>query len=82
MVGDLMSICQEELAVRFLRVLERKRASLKDDKQFAKIIQKMERGKNLKRKEFAKVYFLLREWVPLDRKRDMSWAKVRRSVYL
>jgi hypothetical protein len=52
---------QEILTNRFLRTLRKTQAKWESDKQFTKIIRKMEKGKNLKRKEFDKVYFLLQE---------------------
>ena len=52
---------QEILTSKFLRTLRKTHANWESDKQFTKIIKKMEKGKNLKRKEFDKVYFLIRE---------------------
>lgn len=46
---------------KVLVALKNARAFSHDGKQLSKIIAKMEKGKNLKRKEFAMVYFLLRE---------------------
>ncbi len=51
----------EALNGKFLATLEKVRIACYDDKQLAKIMAKMQKGKNLKKKEFAKIYFLLRE---------------------
>jgi len=56
-----MSLEQELLNSRFLRAIMKTRRSWENDKQFSKIVKKMQKGKNLKRKEFDQVYFLLRE---------------------
>jgi hypothetical protein len=53
---------KEALNVRFLRVLEKTRSKWYNDKQLTKIVQKMEKGKNLKRKEFDKVYMHIRTY--------------------
>lgn len=45
----------------FLSAVAKTRKSWNNDKQFQKIVEKMEKGKNLKRKEFEKVYSVLRE---------------------
>ena len=58
--NELMSAKEEPLNVKFLRALEKTRSMWYNDKQLAKIIKKMERGKNLKRKEFDKVYMHIR----------------------
>ena len=50
------------LNMKFLIVLEKTRELWDNDKQFAKIVQKMQKGKNLKRKEFDKVHAHLREY--------------------
>jgi len=46
---------------RFLATLGKTRNQWKNDKQFKKIIQKMEKGKNLKKKEFDKFWSILQE---------------------
>ena len=46
----------------FLRVLEKTRLKWHNDKKFAKIVKKMEKGKNLKRKEFNEVYTRIRNY--------------------
>ena len=58
--NELMPVEEEPLNVKFLRVLKKTRSTWYNDKQLKKIIQKMERGKNLKRKEFDKVYWHIR----------------------
>ncbi len=55
-----MASDDEEPLNKFLRVLERTRAIWDDDKQFTKIIEKMKKGKNLKRKEFDRVHSYIR----------------------
>ncbi len=51
---------QELVTSRFIRALKKNQISQGNNKQIAKILSKMEKGKNLKAKEFNKVYFLLR----------------------
>ena len=46
----------------FLRVLEKTRLEWYNDKKFAKIVKKMEKGKKLKRKEFDEVYMRIRNY--------------------
>lgn len=45
----------------FLRTIIQNREYWKHNKEFAKIVKKMENGKNLKKKEFAKIHWLLWE---------------------
>ena len=52
---------QEPSNPKFLRALMKTRTIWESDKQFTKIFQKMEKGKNLKREEFDRVYFMIRE---------------------
>ena len=59
---ELMATEKEPLNIRFLRVLEKTRSKWYNDKQLAKIVQKMEKGKNLKRKEFDRVYMHIRTY--------------------
>ena len=49
----------EPLNDRFLETLRKTQANWENDKEFAKIVKKMEKGKNLKKKEFAKVHWVL-----------------------
>ena len=58
----LLTLSQEPLNIKFLRALEKTRAIWDNDKQFTKIVQKMQKGENLKRKEFDKVHLYLREY--------------------
>jgi len=53
----------ERANAKFLRALEKTRILWDNDKQFTKIVQKMQKGKNLKRKEFDKVYFYIQEYL-------------------
>ena len=46
---------------KFLRALVKTRDSWESDKQFTKIFQKLEKGKDLKREEFDRVYVMIRE---------------------
>ena len=57
---ELAATEKESLNIRFLRVLEKTRSKWYNDKQLVKIVQKMEKGKNLKRKEFDRVYTHIR----------------------
>lgn len=59
---SVMSVDLEPLNVKFLRALEKTRKLWVNDKQFAKIVKKMEKGKNLKRKEFDKVHTHLQNY--------------------
>lgn len=45
--------------IKFLTALENTRKFWDSNKEFKKIIQKMQKGKNLKRSEFDKVQFYL-----------------------
>ena len=56
-----MLLEQEFLTSRFLSTLRKTRGNWEKDKQFTKIFKKIERGKSLKKNEFEKVYFLLRD---------------------
>jgi len=47
---------KEPVNVQFLRALEKTRSIWNGDAQFVKIVQKMQKGKTLKRKEFEQVY--------------------------
>ena len=51
----------EPLNDRFLQTLINNQASWKNEKEFVKIVKKMQKGKNLKKKEFAKVQCVLWE---------------------
>ena len=46
---------------RFLVILGKTRNQWKNDRQFKKIMQKMEKGKNLKKKEFDEFWSILQE---------------------
>ncbi len=45
----------------FLKVILKNRDDWKYDKEFAKIVEKMQKGKNLKKNEFAKVHWFIWE---------------------
>lgn len=51
----------ESIAERFLTTLRKTQKIWQKDREFAKIFQKMEKGKNLKAKEFSRVQSLLWE---------------------
>jgi hypothetical protein len=51
----------EPLTGRFLVTLRKNQPIWQHDKEFAKIVKKIEKGKNLKNKEFSKVQWLLWE---------------------
>jgi hypothetical protein len=55
-VHDVVSEGKDPVNVQFLKALERTRSMWDSDDQFVKIVQKLQKGKNLKRKEFEKVY--------------------------
>jgi hypothetical protein len=57
-----MTLEKEPENVMFLRVLEKTREEWYNDKKFAKIVKKMEKGKKLKRKEFDEVYMRIRSY--------------------
>jgi hypothetical protein len=59
--AKLLTLRQEPLNLKFLRALEKTREIWDNDKQFSRIVQKMQKGKNLKREEFDKVHLYLRE---------------------
>ena len=61
-IFESMPVEKESENVMFLRVLEKTRSKWYDDKKFAKIVKKMEKGKNLKRKEFDEVYMRIRNY--------------------
>jgi hypothetical protein len=46
---------------RFLETLRKTRTNWQNDKELAQIVKKMEKRKNLKKKEFSKVLWLLWE---------------------
>ena len=50
---------KNELNVRFLETLRKTRPKWENDKELTKIVKKLEKGKNLKEKEFAKVHWVL-----------------------
>jgi hypothetical protein len=60
--NELIATEKESLNIKFLRVLDKTRSKWYNDKQLAKIVQKMEKGKNLKRKEFDRVYTHIRTY--------------------
>jgi hypothetical protein len=46
---------------RFLETLRRNKKKWQNNKEFVKIVEKMQNGKNLKREEFSKVQWLFWE---------------------
>jgi len=57
-----MPVEKEPENAMFLRVIEKTRSEWHNDKKFAKIVKKMEKGKKLKRKEFDEVYMRIRDY--------------------
>ena len=57
-----MPVEKEPENVMFLKVLKKTRLKWHKDKKFAKIVKKMEKGQNLKRKEFDEVYTRIRSY--------------------
>jgi len=51
----------EQQNALFLNAIIKKRESWKHNKEFAKIVEKMQKGKNLKKKEFTKIHWFLWE---------------------
>ena len=59
---ELISMEKEPENAMFLRILKKTRSRWYNDKQFAKIVRKMEKGKKLRGKEFDKVYMHIRNY--------------------
>jgi hypothetical protein len=55
------SVELEQQNARFLTVLLKNRRDWKHNKEFAKIVEKMQRGKHLKKKEFTKIHWFIWE---------------------
>ena len=51
----------EQENARFLNVMLKNRENWKHDKEFTKIVEKMQKGRNLKKKEFAKIHWFIWE---------------------
>ena len=51
----------EQQNARFLNVIMKNRKDWKYNKEFAKIVEKMQKGKNLKKKEFSKIHWFIWE---------------------
>lgn len=51
----------EQQHTLFVNVLVKNREKWKHNKEFAKIVEKMQRGKQLKKKEFAKLHWFFWE---------------------
>lgn len=51
----------EQQSALFLNVLLKNREDWKYSKEFAKIVEKMQRGKQLKRKEFSRIHWFIWE---------------------
>jgi hypothetical protein len=49
----------EPITNRFLEALRKNETNWQDNREFVKIIKKMEEGKNLEKKEFSKVQWIL-----------------------
>jgi hypothetical protein len=59
---EITYVGREPPNFKLLRALEKTRGKWDNDKQFAKIAQKIRKGKSLKSKEFDKVDFYLRKY--------------------
>jgi hypothetical protein len=51
----------EQQNARFLNVILKNREDWKHNKEFAKFVEKMQRGKHLKKKEFTKIHWFIWE---------------------
>jgi hypothetical protein len=51
----------EQQNARFLNILIKNREDWKHNKDFAKIVEKMQKGKQLKKKEFTKIHWFIWE---------------------
>lgn len=51
----------EQQNALFLNAIIKNREDWKHNKEFAKIVEKMQKGRNLKKKEFAKIHWFLWE---------------------
>jgi hypothetical protein len=49
----------KEQNMLLLKTIQQKHERWKHDKEFAKIVTKMEKGKNLKKKEFDKIHWFI-----------------------
>jgi len=49
----------ELLTDRFLETLRKNQTNWQNDKELKRIVKKMEKGKNLRKKEFTKIHWLL-----------------------
>ena len=56
-----LAVKHELINERVLETLINNQASWENEKEFARIVKKMEKGKNLKKDEFAKVHWALWE---------------------
>jgi hypothetical protein len=57
--ADYMQLEQQNAL--FLETIKRNYPNWEREKEFSKIVKKIERGKNLKKKEFAKIHWFLWE---------------------
>jgi len=52
-------VAHESITDRVLEALRKYQTNWQNEKEFLKIVKKMEEGKNLKKKEFSKVQWIL-----------------------
>jgi len=52
-------LVRKRITARFLETLRNNKSNWQNDKAFVKIIKKIEAGKDLKKKEFSKIYWFL-----------------------
>ena len=58
---EVVCLQLEQQHTMFVNVLVKNHEKWKHNKEFAKIVEKMQRGKQLKKKEFAKIHWFIWE---------------------
>lgn len=58
-LGERDFMASKSIMDRFLETLRNNKSNWQNDKAFAKIIKKLEEGKDLNKEEFSKIYWLL-----------------------
>ncbi len=62
-IHDIVFTDPEPANLKLLRAVEKTHILWNNEKQYTKIVQKMKKGKNLKKKEFDKVHFYIQEYL-------------------
>jgi hypothetical protein len=57
-------IPNEELLSRTIQILKKSKTNWKNEKELSKVVNKIEKKKKLKRKEFMKVYEIIEKKAP------------------